>query len=281
MMKRTTATPVERLVTEETIEVLVEDLYQVRQGLEHAMKLVDRYLSHFTASKHQTKEEVHTERPEVKATPTKPKAKSLGVCMFVNKRILKEKSISTREELESCGQRCSNKANLLRNGLLLCSRHKDSDVSKIEDIVNGVKPVINTRDLTSVPPEEGKGEIGLIEEGSYGSERFEGGKTEIEEAIEECTHLERLLEDTDRIIPCRLRLKECCLALFDGVHYVVEPMGECYGKITNEEKITAFSLKMKMREYVDISGSIEALEGRGDLEFLQKHSLTYKREYQN
>jgi len=284
------------------IEVDINELYHIRQCLEFSMRLIDGHISQFSAKLHSSKEfvtepeeatvvdeekpkeVVKTKSPKQKAkTETGGKAKSLGICMFVNKRILKEQSIGTREELEACSQRCQNKAVHLKNGLLICSRHKDSDVSKLEEIVNGIKPQILTVDISNevttvktVDPTESK----FLPEGQYGNQRY-SGVSDLEDAISECTHLERLLEDTSKIIPCRIGgLKECCLAVFDDVYYVVEPMGECYGKITDQNKIDNFELKLKTKEYFDISGSIEQLEEDAkDRKFIEHHSLTYTREF--
>ena len=274
------------------VEVDISELYQIRQNLEIAMRVIDKHLSQHAAKQHAGAAERENEEKEVvvekeipktkagKATTTK--AKSLGICMFVNKRILKEQSIGTREELEACNQRCQNKAVHLKNGLLICSRHKDSDISKMEEIVNGIKPQILTVDLEGVQLTKTVGDnvdSGIITEGQYGNPRY-SGVSDIEDAISECTHLERLLEDSSKVIPCRVGgLKECCLVVYEDVYYVVEPMGECYGKITDQAKIEGFELKMKTKEYFDISGSIEQLEGDNDRKFLEHHSLAYTRQF--
>jgi hypothetical protein len=200
----------------------------------------------------------------------KVKSQTLGVCMFVNKRELKTRNIETREQMESCPTRCTNKAIHLKNGILLCSRHKESDVSKVEDIVNGVVPVIRTIDVEkTVVAEEGP-----LLPGEYGTPVGNSQLNPVDEAIEECTRLEALLEKSDRIVPCQIGIKEVCLVQMHEQWYVIDPQGECYGKVLDN-----YNLKVKTKEYTDITGTIVHLEGSIDRQFLEEHNLSYSTMY--
>ena len=195
--------------------------------------------------------------------------------MFVNKRVLNEQGVETREQLESCKHRCSNKAVHLKNGVLLCTRHKDTDISKIEDIINGVKPNIVTKDVIDEVRT-------IVEEGPLKAGEYSRKKkpTDVEGLIEHCCDLTTMLENSDKVVPCRIGFKEVCLLNYNGLYYVVDPVGECLGKITNEDKLSEFELKMKMKEYFDITGVIESLVGESDRNFLENFSLSYNTNYQ-
>ncbi len=150
----------------------------------------------------------------------------------------------------------------------------------MEEIVSGVKPQINTIDLEkeafTVEPS-----MSEIKEGQYGPTRHPANISDVEDAIIECTHLEKLLEETDNVIPCRIGLKEVCLAVFNETHYVIDPLGDCYGKISSQEKLSGFMMKIKTKEYFDIRGSIEPLDDKKDVDFLTHHSLNYSKEHCN
>jgi hypothetical protein len=233
------------------------------------MKLVDKYLSQHSAQ--QLYSEIPLTTPSQEPIPVKKvKAQTLGVCMFVNKRELKTRNIETRDQMESCPTRCTNKAIHLKNGVLLCSRHKDSDVSKLEDIVNGIVPVIRTIDVERTIAEDGP-----LPPGEYGTSIINSHLNPIDEAIEECSRLEALLENTDRIVPCQIGIKEVCLVQVNEQWYVIDPQGECYGKVLDNP-----NLKIKTKDYIDITGSIVHLEGSADRQFLEHHNLSYNIMYQ-
>lgn len=253
------------------VDISIDDLYQIRQSLEQSMKLVDKYLSQHSAQQmcSETREDT-TKTPE--PTPVKKvKIPTLGVCMFVNKRELKNRNIETREQLEACPARCTNKAIHMKNGLLLCSRHKETENSKLEDIINGIVPVIKTLDMEVTMNED----EGPLPEGEYGTSISQLRMNPVEEAIEECTRLETLLEKAERIVPCQIGFKEVCLVSVNDKWYVIDPQGECYGKVLDNP-----NLKVKTKEYNDISGSILPLEGSVDRQFLEFHNLIYKTMYQ-
>lgn len=263
------------LISDSTVvDVTISDLYQMRHSLESAMKTIDKYLSQHSAQQIMKNEKEVPKKEEKQTEPKKTsKLQSLGICMFVNKRVLKERGILNKDQLEACADRCKNKAVHLKNDVLLCTRHKESDVSKIEDILAGIQPVIRTLDIERT--------LEVIEpETSYKSRVRQVEADSVDEAMEECSRLERLLEDTEKTIPCRIGMKEACLVVYKDVPYVIDLLGECYGKIGDASAMSSLSLKAKMKEYIDVRSYISSLDDN-DREFLQEHSITYITKYLN
>jgi hypothetical protein len=276
-----------REVLPEFIEVEVNDLHQVRQSLEQALRLVDKYISQHFAQKIVIQPQLPTHnsptptREEKNEPSKKPKSLSLGVCMFVNKRILKEKNITTKDQLLSCQERCSNKAVHTKAGIILCTRHKDSDISKLESIVEGVKPEFTIDpERTIVEVEEDK----PLVEGEYYSKRKPRGEKSssfnVEESVQAIEDLSTLLENTDRIFPCRIGFKEVCLLSYMGVYYVIDPSGVCFGKISNEDIENTYETKIRTKEYFDITGNIKPLMELTDRSFVENFSLSYVTRFQ-
>lgn len=269
---------------EETVNVPIKELHELRNTLEGLIRIVDKHLTQHHANKQVIKEpKLTTQEPqessEQAATKKQPKQKSLGICMFVNKRIIKDQGIDNVKALEQCSERCKSKAFNLKNGILLCGRHKDSDISKLEQIIQGIKPVVNTVDLEATVVNEPD----TVEEGQYQPDEDElrDGKNErshYDTVINEVTNLEKLLECGDKIMPCRIGLKEVCVVNFEGTDYVISLLGDCYGKIVDEEKIQTIEIKTKMKEYYDITGMIAELTPP-DIKFLKMHSLNYTKNY--
>lgn len=258
-----------------SVTLTVQELRETKERLESLLGWVDGLLKSVREP-----EIPVAEKPVRRASVSKvSKLKTLGVCMFVNKRILKEQGIDSRESLETCSQRCTSKAVHLKNGLIVCGRHKDSDTSKIEDIVNhGIRPDIRTVDLTET-------EDSPLKPGKYGSRKLAPRDSSSEEyvaaAIDECTRLEELLEETDRTLLVKIDLKELLAVQYEDVRYVIDPMGDCFGKITDEEAVTALEMKMKMKEFGLIGPHLQPLKGVKDRTFLEKFSLEYSLQYLN
>jgi len=256
-------------MTQENVQVSLQDLQTVRKSLKDSLKMIDSWIAA------QTEEE----RPQPKSSRTvpsepskKPKLPALGVCMFVNKRVLKEKNIMTRGQLEGCPERCSSKAFHMKSGITLCTRHKDSDISKMEDIISGREPEFTV--VQEVPPPQE--DNGPLPEGDYANR--EDSRTDLEREIDQCDDLEQLLEKTERVFPCRIGHREVCMVSYQQVYYIIDPIGECLGKVTQEEKIADFDMKMKTKEYFDVTGSIEGLMNTDKL-FLETFHLSYSARY--
>jgi hypothetical protein len=257
-----------------TVEGAMSRLMEIRQQLDLSLKYIDELIAKAPAPR---------PNPAVEQPPVVVKQKSLGACMFVNKRVIKEQGISNRHDLENCSQRCNSKAIHVKNGLILCSRHKDSDVSKIEEILtNETCPVIYTVELTT-EMDEGSNADAPLKPGKYGGRRGcpdnSSSEEYVEAAIETCALLEKLLEQTSRTIPVRIELKELLVVEYEGVSYVIDPLGDCFGKITNEDALTALETKTKMKEYGVVHSHLVPLGGSLDRIFLETFSLEYDIRY--
>jgi hypothetical protein len=239
-----------------TINTSLQELLKLKQSLYEAHLLVSSWIEHH-----------ESEVPKPKPQPTGPSSP----CMFVNKKVLKERSIRTREQLEACPERCSNKAVCIKNGLSLCKRHEKADISKIEDIVSGVQPEFTVE----VQVED---ENGPLKEGDYGKPGNMDSQTQLEREMKQCEDLDHLLEQTDKVFPCRIGIREICLVMYKGTYYVIDPLGECLGKISQEDRMREIDMKMKMKEYFDVEGNIERLRGT-DKPFLETFCLSYSVRY--
>jgi hypothetical protein len=82
------------------------------------------------------------------------------------------------------------------------------------------------------------------------------------------------LIEENRFIPCRIGLKETCLVTHSGRVYLVDPCGDCLGKIVDKETVEEFERKAKMKEYFDVEGHISPLQN-SDREFLEHFDLFY------
>lgn len=260
------------------IQVPIRELHQLRQGLEDALKVVNKYISQHSAETiHQqprspkdfvpkTEEEKTLELFPTTRTKTRDEAKkiSLGECMFVQKKNLV--GVRSREELEGCKDRCKKKAFNLKNGVILCSRHKESDIQRIEEILSGV--VVKDDDLKQSPETP-------LPEGDYKkNKRNEGSAEDIEEVLNEMGRLEKIF-DENKFIPCRIKFRECCLIHFRGVSYLVEPSGVCLGKIVDRNALATFETKAKMKEYFDVEEFVVGL-CYSDLSFVEYFELYHQ-----
>lgn len=249
----------------------VQELYELRGALENSLKIINKYISQHSA------ENIHYEQKPVEKTldlfPTTrtktrddPKKISLGACMFVQKKNLTD--IYTRDELETCKDRCNKKAFNIKGDVILCSRHKDSDVEKIVEILAGkIKPDeerVSQKKATDPLPE-----------GDYKKTSAEAGSSnDIEDVLDEMGKLEKLLEE-NRFIPCRVQFRECCIINFKGTTYVVEPSGTCIGKIEDSQAVASFETKAKMKEYFDVQEYLHPLQ-ISDLGFVEYYELYYQ-----
>jgi hypothetical protein len=242
--------------------VSISELQFLRQSLHESLSLIDKLIGN-------PQETISSPPPK---KPTKP-TENLGKCIFVNKKTLQQKSIETREQIETCQERCSSKAVVLKNGIPVCKRHEKSDTSKIETILSGKTP-----EFTIVEPtlEEPTLELTFLEEGDYFPPRKERSVLEME--MDQCEDLDKLLENTDRVLPCRLGLREICLVVYRKIYYAIDPLGECLGKITEEANRQEIECKMKTKEYYDIEGKLEFLCCE-DREFLENFRLTYSKRH--
>jgi hypothetical protein len=263
------------------VEVPLIELQEIKKRLEDSLRWINDQLSK-KPPQGKTKESVPKVSKTKESVPKAARPKSLGICMFVNKKVLKDQEICTREQLENCSQKCTSKAIHVKNGLLVCGRHKDSDTSKIEEIVNtGTLSVIRTIDLTEADMIE---ETGALKPGKYGLERRRhlrdvSSEEYVEAAIEECALLETFISQSERIIPVRINLKELLVAQFEGVSYVIDPLGDCFGKIVDQTGLTALETKMKTKEFGVVQPFLVPLEGARDREFLERFCLEYSLEY--
>lgn len=255
------------------VQVPIKELHQLRQGLEDSLKLINKYISQHSAETihHQpTQEEKTLDLFPNTRTKTRDEAKkiSLGGCMFVQKKNLV--GLRSREELETCKERCNKKAYNVKNGVILCSRHKESDIQRIEEILSGIVKEVDPQPEDKPSPES------PLPEGDYKkSPKNEGTAEDIEEVLNEMGRLEKIFEE-NKFIPCRIKFRECCLISFRGVSYLVEPSGVCFGKIMDKDALTTFETKAKMKEYFDTEEYIEALT-YADLSFVEHFDLYYQR----
>jgi hypothetical protein len=247
-----------------SVAVNIEDLFKVKNSLEESLSIINKYISQHSA-------QVITEPPRettIDLFPTRtktredPKRPSLGPCMFVQRKNLT--NVTTRDELETCEGRCNKKAFNIRSGVILCSRHRDSDIQKIEEILNQVQ--------TSGPSESG---TDILPEGDYASHPQPPPSSEIEEALAELGELEKLLEE-NRFIPCRIEYKDVCIITHSNIMYVIDPCGDCFGKITDGETIEEIDLASKKKLYMDVREHIQPLQVM-DREFLREYNLAYVR----
>jgi hypothetical protein len=246
-----------------SVTISITELHKLKQTLQDSLLVINAWIENHEA-----------EVPK----PTKSQSTAmLGQCMFVNKKVLKERSIRTKEQLETCPERCSNKAACVKNGLSICKRHEKADISKLEDIIVGVQPefTVVAEPLEMCIEED---EISPLTEGEYGKPKIDNTYTQLEREMQQCEDLEQLLEQTDKVLPCRIGIREICLVMYKGQYYVIDPLGECLGKISKEERIREIDMKMKTKEYFDVEGNIERLIGL-DKQFLETFCLSYSTRY--
>lgn len=243
--------------------VSISELQFLRQSLYDSLTLIDKLIG--------IPETVAVIAP----TPKKPSktTENFGKCIFVNKKTLQQKLIETREQIETCQERCSSKAVVLKNGIPVCKRHEKSDTSKIEMILSGQTPEFTLAGPTLEPTTL---ESGFLEEGDYFPPRKERSVLEME--MDQCEDLDKLLENTDRVLPCRIGLREICLVVYRKIYYAIDPLGECLGKISDETNRQEIECKMKTKEYYDIEGKLEFLCCE-DREFLETFRLTYSKRH--
>jgi hypothetical protein len=239
-----------------TIVVEIEDLVKVKASLEESLLIINKYISQHSA-KEIAVPALDLFPPRTK-TRDEPKRVSLGPCMFVQRKNLT--GVTTREALETSESRCNKNAFVVRSGVILCSRHKDSDIQKIEEILSTLENV------ESDDQEE-------LEEGCYDEPPIPPQTTDIEEVLAEIGKLEKLLEE-NRFIPCRIEYKSVCIITHKETMYVIDPCGDCFGKITDAEVIENIELGSKKKEYIDVKSHIEPLRGM-DRGFLKEYRLTY------
>jgi hypothetical protein len=254
------------------VQVPIKELHLFRQNLEDALKWVNKYISQHSAETIHRQQPVEEEKTLDLFPTTRTKTRdenkrvSLGLCMFVQKKNLV--GVNSREELEACKDRCRKKAYDLKGDVILCSRHKDSDIKRIEEILNGV--VENVSD----EPGRGPSPRDPLPEGDYKKPKRNAGPAEdIEDVLNEMSRLEKLFEE-NKFIPCRIKFRECALICFHGETFVVEPSGVCIGKITDKDALKSFETKAKMKEYFDVDGHVEHLT-HSDLPFVEHFELYY------
>lgn len=260
------------------IFITEEDLYGILRGLEASTKMVNRLLSLISAEAIMQIDRAPlspTQVPVVEESTRDMKnagRPSLGRCMFVQKRLLKD--VASRGGLMDHKARCEKTAFYERNGLVLCSRHKDADTSRMEELF-GRQEV----------PEAGPSTPPLLAEGSYHSTEpplpissFSGPSDVVEEAMKDVNRLGRMVEE-NRLVPCRISSHETSFLPYKGTVYVVSPChGVCYGKVVDEEILSSYEIRAKVREYLDISGRITYLT-EADRGFLIDFELIYSKEF--
>lgn len=241
-----------------SVNIQVEELHALKNSFETALRVINKYISQYDAEKllNKTREPTTTTTTTITRTNEggaqgkKSKTTSLGKCMYCTLRAMKK--INNREEFEKSEEKCGKNAYHMKDGVMLCEKHKDSNLDKILEVIN-------------------KSGNDLLEEITETVQRPPVENRDIEEIMDEVCKLEKLLTEFKNL-PCRVDFRDM-LVINGG--YVITPSGTCYGKV-DPEIVDKLEMANKRKDYVDIQPNLQPLLA-SDRQFVVDNELLYDR----
>lgn len=238
-----------------SVNIQVEELHILKNSFETALRVINKYITQYDAEKliHKTREPTTTITTITRTNEggnqgKKSKTTSLGKCMYCTLRAMKK--INNREEFEKSEEKCGKNAYHLRESVMLCEKHKDSNLDKILEVIS-------------------KSDSDLLEEITETVQKPPVENRDIEEIMDEVCKLEKILTNFKNL-PCRVEFRD--MLVIDG-GYVITPSGTCYGKV-EKDLIDKLEMANKRKDYLDIHQNIKPLLA-SDRTFIIDNELLY------
>lgn len=182
-----------------------------------------------------------TETPKKPTTVSKPKKKTpmqIGTCQYINRKLWNV--IHSVEELDTHAQKCTSNACETINGIRLCAKHKKNDIDGLVKAIHGEEFII---------PEH----------------------VQRTNATQDTTNTEELIKNMDKEITriyqqskyetynCECHGEECFMLLFENVAYIMDVLGMCFGRISNQEVIHSAKMKHKRKQCFEVKEALEEI----------------------
>lgn len=252
-----------------SVTISIEHLQALKITFQDAIKVIDGLLQ--TETPPAIKKSSPKKRSPTTRTRThseKPK-EPIGKCGYCSAKTMKK--IKTRVEYEDEPTRCGKAAHHIKNGVLLCDRHRENDISKIVEIMC-VKEDVVVDDIEEEVVDEGPD----IDEMVVCTKPVED--LDIDEIIDRVSGIEKMLSEVEPQ-PCTHGPKPMLYVKYGDVRYVVSTNGVCYGKISKTD-FKSIEVLIRRKGLFDITGKLSPLK-KGDIPFLEKYELYYLKDYIN
>lgn len=251
-----------------SVTVSVEYLQSLRITFSDAIKVIDSLLGVPKA------DEIKTQTPKKKtsaATRTRTTKKvertPIGTCGYCSSKAMKK--IKTRMEYEEDNSKCGKHAYHIRDGVMLCDRHKENEIGKIIELLSNHRedaaaPDIESRDVLEIVIDE---EIEEIYSTTAPPE-----DRDIDDILNEVSDTEKIFNELYPQ-PCSYEFKPLLAVVFEDKKYIISLDGVCYGKVdkTFSETMDALS---RRKDLCDVKGKLGPLY-KSDEKFISKYKLSY------
>lgn len=252
-----------------SISVSVEHLQSLRITFYDAIKVIDTLLGD------NKPEEPKTQSPKKKTstltrtrTVKKVERDPIGMCGYCSLKTMKK--IKTRTEYEEDKSKCGKSAYHIRDGIMLCDRHKENEIGKIVELINGNQ---DHSAVTEMAPQDNIVEMVVDEEIDEIFSTVDAPEDkDIEDILSEVSDTEKIFNDLSPQ-PCSHEFKPLLAVTYEGVKYTISLDGVCYGKIDREFSESIDSLSRR-KDLCDVKGRLRALH-RSDMKFIDKYRLSY------
>lgn len=239
-----------------SLTVSVEHLQSLKITFQDAIKVIDNLLGSVN------EEEEVKKSPKKKASVTRTRTanvkkpeprEAIGKCGYCSSKIMKK--MKTRAEYEEEPTRCGKAAHHLKDGVMLCDRHRENDIVKIIELLNSVVESEIDEEIdeifVSIPPAE---------------------ERDVDEIMSDVETIEKLLSDLSPQT-CSLKAMPVMIAQYEDNKYVVSTNSVCYGKI-RKDQTGEVDMSLRRKALCDIEGKLSPLQ-RSDISFLEKYKLSY------
>lgn len=267
-----------------SVTISIEHLQSLKITFQDAIKVIDTLLGTPPAI-----EEVK-KSPKKKASVTKTRTNAvrkaeprepIGKCGYCSSKTMKK--IKTRTEYDNETTRCGKAAHHIKDGVMLCDRHKENDIVKIVELMNTDAPQLEQTDKT----EEGENKDKIEENDKMKEDIVEEDEEEIDEVfvtIPPCEEkdIDEILNEVDSTVSfltdlspqtCALKSIPVMVVEKSGVKYVVSTTGTCYGKV-RKDQVGIFEMSLRRKILTDVEGKLGPLH-KSDVSFLQNYKLSY------
>lgn len=247
-----------------SVTVSKEHLESLKIVFQDAIKVIDGLL-HTEVTETSVKKSPKKRNTVTRTRTTNNKNKDpIGKCGYCSAKTMKK--LNTRVEYDAEPTRCGKTAYHIKDGVMLCDRHKENDIGKIVKIIN--EPVVSavTDMEEDVEIDEIFNVIKPIED------------VDIEEVMKRVTGTERMLGELDPQ-PCICGSQPMLYVNYNNSKYVVSTYGVCYGKVS-ESDLKAVDALIKRKGLLDVSGKLYPLK-RSDTGFIMTYELSYIKDHIN
>lgn len=251
-----------------SISVSVEHLQSLRITFYDAIKVIDTLLGD------KKTEETKTQSPKKKTstltrtrTIKKVERDPIGLCGYCSLKTMKK--IKTRTEYEEDKSKCGKSAYHIKDGIMLCDRHKENEIGKIVELINNNH---NPTTATELAPQDNIVEVVDEEIDEFFPTLDHPENKDIDDILAEVSDTEKIFTELSPQ-PCSHEFKPLLAVAYEGVKYAISLDGVCYGKIDKEFSESIDSLSRR-KDLCDVKGRLKALH-RSDMKFIDKYKLSY------